>query len=94
MSSDLVARVAVENTVFSFDKAFNYVVPKSLSTTCKAGVRVLVPFGRGDRKRQGIVMEMLTSETDNLKSIISVLDDEPVMSEEMLRRLQGSALLH
>lgn len=85
MSSDLVARVAVENTVFSFDKAFNYVVPKSLSTTCKAGVRVLVPFGRGDRKRQGIIMEMLTSETDNLKSIISVLDDEPVMSEEMLR---------
>ncbi len=85
MSSDLVARVAVENTVFSFDKAFNYVVPKSLSTTCKAGVRVLVPFGRGDRKRQGIIMEMLTSETDNLKSIISVLDAEPVMSEEMLK---------
>lgn len=85
MSSDLVARVAVENTVFSFDKAFDYAIPTSLSTACKAGVRVLVPFGRGNRKRQGIVMEMLTSETDNLKSIISVLDDEPVMSEEMLK---------
>ena len=85
MSFDLVARVAVENTVFSFDKAFDYAIPTSLSTACKAGVRVLVPFGRGNRKRQGIVMEMLTSETDNLKSIISVLDDEPVMSEEMLK---------
>lgn len=85
MSSDLAARVAVENTVFSFDKAFDYKVPQLLSTACKSGVRVLVPFGRGNRKRQGIVMEMLTSETDNLKSIISVLDEEPVMSEEMLR---------
>lgn len=85
MSFDSVAKVAVENTVFSFDKVFDYAVPKSFSAVCKPGMRVLVPFGRGNRKRQGIIMEMLLSDTENLKSIISVLDDEPVLSYEMLR---------
>ncbi len=85
MSSDSVARIAVENTVFSFDKAFDYAIPQALLSRCKEGVRVLVPFGRGNRKRQGIVMELVNSDTKDLKSIISVLDDEPVLSEEMLR---------
>lgn len=85
MNSDLVARVAVENTAYSFDKPFDYSVPASLSSECKAGVRVLVPFGRGNKKRQGVVLEVLHSETDGLKSLISLLDDEPVMSEEMIK---------
>ncbi len=85
MSSDSVARIAVENTVYSFDKAFDYAIPQSLLSRCKVGVRVLVPFGRGNRKRQGIVMEIITSDSKELKSIISVLDDEPVLSAEMLR---------
>ena len=58
MSSDLVARVAVENTAYSFDKPFDYGVPESLAPDCMAGMRVLVPFGRGNKKRQGIVLEI------------------------------------
>ena len=86
MSSDLVAKVAVEKTNYSFDTAFSYLVPQQLRDSCKAGVRVLVPFGRGDRKRQGIVCEITDfQDGEKLKSVISVLDDEPVLSPHMIR---------
>lgn len=85
MSSDLVARIAVENTVYSFDKAFDYLVPQQLLHRCKSGVRVLVPFGRGNKKRQGLICEILYSRRDGLKSVISVLDDEPVLTPEMIK---------
>ncbi len=84
MKSDLTAEIAVENTAYSFDKPFSYHIPENLIKKCKKGVRVLVPFGRGNKKRQGIVLNVLHSEDEGLKSIISVLDDEPVLSEEMI----------
>ena len=84
MSSDLTAEIAVENTAYSFDKPFSYLIPQNLLHKCKKGVRVLVPFGRGNKKRQGIVLNIFESENEGLKSIFSVLDDEPVLSAEMI----------
>lgn len=85
MSSDLVAKIAIENTVYTFDKAFDYAIPQNLAKAVKAGVRVLVPFGRGNKKRQGIVMSVGYASSQKLKYIISVLDEEPVLTEKMLR---------
>lgn len=84
MSSDFVAGVAVEKTTYTFDKIFEYAVPASICSRAKKGARVVVPFGRGNRKRQGIIFEIHNKSHDGLKSIISVLDDEPVLSEEMI----------
>lgn len=80
----MVAGVAVEKTTYTFDKIFDYAVPVSLCSRAKKGARVLVPFGRGNRKRQGIIFKIHNRSHDGLKSIISVLDDEPVLSEEMI----------
>ncbi len=85
MSSDLVARVAVENKAYSFDKPFDYLVPYKLANRCKAGMRVLVPFGRGNKKRQGVILDVLYLQNNGLKSLICLLDDEPVLSEEMIK---------
>lgn len=85
MSFNFVARIAVENTVFSFDKAFDYIIPENLTDKCVPGVRVLVPFGRGNKKRQGMVMELVQSSSESLKSVISVLDDSPVLGRQMLQ---------
>lgn len=86
MSSNLVVRVAVENTAYSFDKAFDYAVPEAFASRTEPGKRVLVPFGRGNRRRQGMIFEVLVSEEDNnsLKEIITVLDKEPVLTPELL----------
>ena len=44
--TEIIAKVAVENTAYSFDEAFDYAIPDFLRSEVKAGVRVLVPFGR------------------------------------------------
>lgn len=89
MNSDLIASIAVEKTVYSFDKLFDYKIPQNLYLKAKAGARVLVPFGRGNKKRQGMIMAVSKSDESKigntaLKSVLSVLDDEPVLSENML----------
>ena len=85
MSCKKIAAVAVENSAYSFDKAFDYLLDGSMSGL-KAGCRVIVPFGRGNRCRQGIVVKI--SETDEsrkgLKRISSVIDSEPILNDEML----------
>lgn len=86
MCKNFVVSVAVENTAFTFDKAFDYAVPAELQPKCEPGKRVLVPFGRGNRRRQGMILSVgIGGEFDNsLKKIISILDNEPVMSAPLL----------
>ncbi len=83
MKTDFIVGVAVENTVYSFDKIFDYSVPEVLSSETEVGKRVLVPFGNGNRKRQGMIMCLKNGDTDGLKPIIAVLDPEPVLTPEM-----------
>ncbi len=83
--TDYIACVAVENTTYSFDKIFDYAVDESLITDVAIGKRVMVPFGSGNRKRQALVTELKNGDTSKLKSIISVLDKEPVLTEEMVK---------
>lgn len=78
----LVAMVAVEKTVFTFDKLFSYAVPPELETAVRRGVRVLVPFGRGNRLSQGMVFSVSRESNVNCKQVISVLDEQPLLNEE------------
>lgn len=89
MNSDLTVKVAVENTTYVFDKLFDYLVPSAFTNLVQVGKRVLIPFGRGNKKKQGIIFELSPVSDDipveKLKSICSVLDDEPVLSKELLK---------
>ena len=82
-----VAKVAVENTAYSFDMLFDYSVPDFLCEEISPGKRVLVQFGNSSKKRVGIVFSVETGviSTKKLKSISSVVDDEPLLSKEMLK---------
>lgn len=81
-----IAAVCIENSAYSFDKAYDYLL-KDETACAKAGCRVLVPFGKGDRFRQGVILE-IKDEYDGeakLKNVAELLDEEPVLSEEMLK---------
>lgn len=81
----LTACVAVENSVYHFDKAFSYLVPEGLTSCVKTGCRVLVPFP-GTIKKQGFVLSLSqTSEAAGLKEISSVLDERPLLTGELAR---------
>ena len=86
MKSDntYIAGVAVEGTVYHFDKIFDYAVKSEDAGILQPGCRVNVPFARGNRSRQGMVMYIKSADNTGLKYITSVLDAEPVLSEEML----------
>lgn len=84
--SEIIAKVAVENTAYSFDDAFDYAIPDLLLSEVKAGVRVLVPFGNGNKKRQGFVFALRESDgKKKLKNISAVLDSAPLLNSELIR---------
>lgn len=82
----LFAEVAVENTLYAFDMLYSYEVPETLSACVSEGKRVVVPFGRGNKKRIGLVFGV-TSERPSAKTkpIDAVIDESPVISGELLR---------
>ncbi|MBP5618202.1 MAG: primosomal protein N', partial [Clostridia bacterium] len=85
MKKTTVVRVAVDQTVFHYDKPFDYLLPAEWEEKGQPGCRVTVPFGRGNRKRQGVILSRdVVSDLGTLKPIAAVLDEEPVLSAEML----------
>lgn len=85
-NESLIAEVAVEGLVYHIDAPFTYLIPEKFEVS--KGCRVLVPFGNGNRKKQGFVLNIKSrSEIDEsikLKSIVAVLDEVPLLDDEML----------
>lgn len=82
-----LAAVAVSSTNFGFDKRYKYIVPVEMEGKVAVGARVLVPFGRGNRKRVAVVIRIDDSANEDLskfKPINSIIDSEPLLNEEML----------
>lgn len=74
--------VAVCAAAYSFDQLFSYVSMQPISLGC----RVVVPFGRSNTKRVGIVLscEPQTATDLQLKTVLSVVDEHSLLSPEML----------
>ncbi len=78
--------MAVDKAAYHFDKLYSYAIPVEFAATLRPGMRVLVPFGGGNRKRQGIVLGRKPVQSlEKLKPLVSILDSEPVLSPELLR---------
>ena len=85
MQEVVIASIALENVAYNFDKAYDYIVPAELEDKLKLGSRVIVPFGNGSAKRQGIVMAVSKSEPQKrMKYVSAVLDKAPLVNSEML----------
>lgn len=86
MSEKIIAAVAVENSAFSFDMPFSYITEDE---KCVPGCRVLVPFGKGNRCRQGIVLSVSEyNGAEKLKKVSQLIDDIPVLNDEMLKLVE------
>ena len=84
--AQITAKVAVSRAVYSIDKPYDYRVPQELAERLRPGMRVLVPFGGGDRGSEGIVLALGGgAPRQGLKEIIAALDPEPVLSEKALK---------
>ena len=84
-----VVKVAVDKAAFHFDKLYDYLPPEVQPAQNLVGCRVLVPFGKGNRKRQGIVLGWEKREREKfLKPVSAVIDKEPVLTEEMQKLMR------
>lgn len=64
------------------DKTFTYKVPFSLKNKVAIGKRVLIPFNH--LTLEGYIVSLTDEAPLNPKEILEVLDEEPVLTEEML----------
>lgn len=70
------------------DRIFDYKIPKALENRIKKGMRVIVPFGNGNKKIEGYVIDICENTdvpSDKIKSIIKECDDFPIFSDSMLK---------
>ena len=86
METIRIARVAVSAATYLIDKPYDYAIPEQLAASLAAGMRVLVPFGRGNRVSEGIVLSCYDGPRDRkLKAVQSVLDAQSVLDPAGLR---------
>lgn len=79
-----VATVAVDNTFFSFDTDYSYIIPQELVSCAYVGCEVKVPFGNGNKLRSGIIVDISnTDDASRLKALSSIGDK--VLTEEMVK---------
>lgn len=83
----MIASVLVELNSKQTDKMFYYNVPSILEDKVTVGIRVIVPFGQ--RKLEGFVLELTNKKlvdcSFELKDILEIVDDKPVLNDEMLK---------
>ena len=80
------AKIAVSAATYWVDRPFDYLIPEELAEKVRPGVRVTVPFGRGNRRVEGVVLATGTAEDEQrLKAVATVLDAEPVLDAAMLK---------
>ena len=78
-----VAQLAVAAAVYAIDRPYSYRVPQAMPLL--AGMRVLVPFGRGNRRTEAVVLSIQDADAAGLKTIAQMLDDVPILSHAQLQ---------
>ena len=80
METVVICKVAVGAAPYAIDKPYDYLVPEAMREAAVPGVRVTVPFGRGNRRSEGLILACGKGERQkNLKLLTAVLDREPVL---------------
>lgn len=79
----MIAKIAVSAAAFAIDKPYSYFIPEGMAV--QPGQRVQLPFGRANRRTEGIVLAVEPGDADKLKAIERCLDEEPILTQTQLR---------
>ena len=74
----MIGKIAVSAANFAIDKPYSYWIPQDMALA--PGQRVMVPFGRANRRTEGIVLTVEPGSEDKLKPVESCLDDGPILT--------------
>ena len=79
----MIAKIAVSAANFAIDKPYSYRIPEGMEVL--PGQRVQLPFGRANKRSEGVVLAVETGDESKLKPIDCCLDEEPLLTEKQLR---------
>jgi len=80
------AEVIIDNKSSNTDRPYTYVIEPNMVDDIQVGMRVLVPFGKGNKVVKGIVISIKDSAqvSYQLKSIMDIIDGKPLISKDMI----------
>lgn len=79
----MIAKIAVSAANFAIDKPYSYLVPEGMAV--QPGQRVMIPFGRSNKRTEGVVLVLEDRSPENLKYIERCLDEGPILTDRQLR---------
>ena len=81
-----IAEIIVDVPVMQTNIPYSYIIPNRFENEIVSGMRVIVPFGKGDRQVQGFVITIKNEKefSGKLKEISDVMDLKPVLNEELI----------
>ena len=79
----MIAKIAVSAANFAIDKPYSYRIPEGMAAL--PGQRVMLPFGRANKRSEGIVLTVEAGDEGKLKPIERILDEQPLLTEHQLR---------
>ena len=86
MSKTITVGVALENTAYHFDKLYDYAVPADLADKVSPGNRVIVPFGKSNARRQGVILRINDEQpSGKLKNIVEIKDNESLLDGDLYK---------
>ncbi|MBP0979739.1 MAG: primosomal protein N' [Oscillospiraceae bacterium] len=96
-----IAKVAIDGAAYYFDKLYDYIVPIEIKDDVFVGQRVAVPFGKGNKKKIGLILKILEFKKSDfnrddkslyftptglaIKPISDIIDKQKVLSKEMIK---------
>ena len=81
-----IAQAAVNDANIHFDRLYSYCVPPRLAGRLWPGSMVLVPFGRGNKPRMAVVLDVQDVEDtpDNLKTLLDAAPEEARLTPDLM----------
>lgn len=79
------AEIIVDNRASQVDRPFTYSAGR-FSHLIREGMRVIVPFGKGNKATKGFVLRISEDKIEDYetKEIIDLLDDKPIISKTLI----------
>ena len=63
----MIAKLVLSAATFAIDRPYDYRVPPELEPRLQPGMRVLAPFGQGNRPSEGLILSLEEGEGEKEK---------------------------
>lgn len=88
-SNHIIGQVIVDQNSYQTDRIFDYIIPTNLQGEICVGMRVIVPFGKGNKRLEAYVLniEEKVVDTSTHKEMIEAIDYEPILTEDQIKMI-------